>query len=204
MANSYCTVADIKSAMPDGNWGATYDAELARLAEVASRVVDRVTRREPGAYSVTADSTRVFDGSGAALLWVDELAAAPALVEVAETGDTTAYTAWSATDYVAWPYNAPSLGVPYLRLDVDLINGSKTIWPKFPRAVRVTGRWGYSTTVPPEIKQAAIMIAARAFKRGQQAYRDVGAVVELGQLQYVQQLDPEVQVLLAKFTRRVI
>lgn len=203
-ANDYCTVADIQAAMPDGNWGASYDVELSRLATMASRLIDRVTRRAPGAYYVTADSTRVYDGSGTAELWVDELAAAPALVQVAETGDLSQFTTWAATDYLLWPYNALADGVPYLRLDVDALNGSKTVWPRFAKNVRITGKWGYSTTPPPEIRQAAILLAARAFKRGQQAYRDVGAVIELGQLQYVQPLDPDVQLLLSKFVRRVV
>ena len=51
-------------------------------------------------------------------------------------------------------------------------------------------------------RMATIIQASRWFKRGQQAFQDTGAVVELGQLRYTQKLDPDVAALLG-FLRRV-
>ena len=205
-ANDYCTAAEIKAAMPDGSWGSSYDTELARLATAASRAIDRYTGREPGAYEVTADTTRYLDGSGGAQLWIGELAQAPTSVAVAETGVLTSYTAWASTDYLLWPYNALAEGQPYLRLDIDRLNGTKAVWHRFPRAVKIVGRFGFATATPELIQQAAITQAARWFKRGQQAYQDTGAVVELGQLRYVKQLDPDIKQILygAGFARTAV
>lgn len=193
MANDYCTAAEIKAMMPDGNWGSGYDTLLATLATRASRALDLYLGRSPGAFAVSADETRYFDGSGTTELWVGELAAAPTSVSVAEGGELSNYTDWDSSDYFLWPYNAPAMGEPYLRMDVDTLNGSKSVWSRYPMAVKVVGKFGYSTSVPEVVKMATIIQAARWFKRGQQAFEDTGAVAELGQLRYVKMLDPDVE-----------
>ena len=204
MANDYCTVAEIKSALPDANWGSDYDTLLTALVTRASRAIDRFTGREPGAYYVDTDTTRYFDGSGLRELWVGELAAAPTSVAVTEAGDLDDYTAWASTDYLLWPYNVAAEGRPYLRLDVDQLNGTKSIWYKFPKSVKIIGKFGYSTSTPDEVKQGTIIQAVRWFKRGQQAYQDVGAIFELGQLHYVKGLDPDVEQMVMHLRRLAV
>jgi hypothetical protein len=191
--NDYCTNTEVKAVLPDGNWSTTYDTLLTTLATRASRAIDRYLKRKPGAFYVNADVTLYFDGSGKRELWIAELAAAPTSVQVAETGDikTPTLTTWAASDYVLWPYNALDNGMPYIRLDIDQLNGSKSIWPAYPKAVKIVGKFGYSTAMPDDVKQAACIQTARWLKRGQQAFQDTGAVVELGQLTYTQRLDPD-------------
>jgi hypothetical protein len=46
-----------------------------------------------------------------------------------------------------------------------------------------------------------VIQVVRWFKRSQQAFQDVGAIVELGQLRYVQRLDPDVQTIIQHLTR---
>jgi len=58
--------------------------------------------------------------------------------------------------------------------------------------VEVTARWGYAATVPADIKEACIMQAARWYKRLASAMADTLASADLGQLLYVQKLDPDV------------
>lgn len=208
-ANDYCTASDVKTVMPDGNWGTGYDTLLGLLVTRASRAVDTFVMRLPGAFAVTVDVTAYFDGSGTRYQWIGELAAAPTSVAVAETGsvDNAAgtggnYTTWTVSDYVCWPYNAPLESEPYQRLDINYFIGSKAVWFPYPKAVKVVGKFGFSTTVPDDVKQATIIQAARWFKRGQQAFQDTGAVTELGQLHYTQRLDPDVANILA-YLRRV-
>lgn len=45
----------------------------------------------------------------------------------------------------------------------------------------------------PLVQQATRIQAVRWFKRGQQAYQDVAAAIELGQLTYAQELDPDIR-----------
>jgi hypothetical protein len=122
---------------------------------------------------------------------------------VDEVGDFT-YTAWASTDYLLWPYNAAAMGRPYTRLDIDQLNGDKVLWYRFPKSVKITARWGYSTTVPEDIKQAVVIQVIRWFKRSQQSYQDAGAIVDLGQLRYVKQLDPDVQLIISHYMRTAV
>jgi len=186
--SSYCAVDEIKALMPDAQFGTAYDAVLLDLSLRASRLIDRITKRDPGSYAADSTSVRYFDGSGSDTLLIDELAGAPTLVEVDEAGDGV-YVAWAATDYRVWPYNRP----PYTRLIIPILTSSKALWYRYPASVKITGPWGFSVTVPEEIKQAVSIQTIRWFKRGQQGFQDVGAVAELGRLQYVKDIDPDIQ-----------
>jgi len=192
-ANDYCTAAEVKAAMPDGNWGATYDALIALLAARASRAIDRYTKREPGAYYVDTDTTRYFTAGSEIDLYIGELAAAPTSVSIAEAGDLTDLTALAATDYFMEPPNALLEGLPYNFIRLDSLNGDWHYWPKFQKSVVVVGKFGYSAAIPDDVKQCSIIQCARWFKRGQQGFQDTGAIVELGQLRYTRTMDPDVQ-----------
>ncbi len=209
MTNSYSTAADVKALLPGHTWGTTYDALLNTLAVQASRTIDAFLAREPGAFAVGSETTRYFDGSGKRSLWIGELAAVPSAIAVAEggvfdhsggTGGT--YTAWAAGDYIVAPRNALAKGRPIHWLEISN-NGSKAIWYAYPKAVKVTGYFGFATTtnMPDEIRHATEVQTLRWWKRAQQAYADAGANVEVGQLHFVKKLDPEVQAILqvAKF-----
>jgi len=63
--------------------------------------------------------------------------------------------------------------------------------------VQVTARWGYSATVPDDIKTATIMQAARWYKRLQSAMADSVAGPDMGQLFYRQTLDPDIKGILS-------
>ena len=199
--NDYTTTTSVKMLMPDTAWGTSYDAIMTRLITRASRLVDGLLHREPGAFAVGTQTTRYFDGSGDSKLLIGELAAVPSVVSVAETGlidnanDTGgSYTAWIVNDYYPWPSNRVKEGKPFLRLDIDQLNGSKSVWYKYPRSVKITGYFGFATTshMPEEIAGAVEIQTIRWFKRGQQAFQDVGAVADLSQLKYVTKLDPDI------------
>ena len=202
MAADYCTAAEVKAAMPDGNWGADYDALLALLAARASRAIDRYTKREPGAYAVAADTTRYFTAEDPIELYIGELAAAPTTVSIAEAGDLTDLTALASADYILEPYNALAEGLPYNFIRLDVLNGDWAYWPGFQKSVVIVGKFGYSATVQDDVKQASIIQCARWFKRGQQGFQDTGAITELGQLTYVKNIDPDVM-LMVDFLRKV-
>ena len=210
MPNDYATLAEVKAALPDTTWTLAYDAILTSAITRASREFDQLTDYWPGAFSASVDETRYFDGSDGTSIWIDALAAAPTTVAVAETGivDTDAgsggsYTTWAATDYRLWPRNATKIGQPYQRIEIDTLNGSKVVFYDYPRSVKITGKFGFAISVPDDVKQAIIAMAVRIFKRGQQAYQDTGAIVELGQLTYTQALDPGVAETIKNYRRGI-
>jgi hypothetical protein len=201
----YLTVDELKSRFPSNQFDGAMDVVLAAAIKTASRQIDTFLKRKPGAFAVNADVTRYFKGSGTSQLWIDELAALPTTVAVAEAGQVDnasgsggTYTTWTANDYVCWPQNALDEGMPFHRLDILLLSGltTKSIWYGYPRAVKIVGRFGFSTSVPEEIKTATEIQAVRLWKRQQQAYSDVGAITELKQLRYVKELDPMVAAIL--------
>jgi hypothetical protein len=203
----YATLAEVKDLLgTDVSLGSTYDALLTTLLSRASRLIDDLVKRWPGYFAADTDEARYFDGSGCSEQWVDELAAAPTSIYVAETGQVDnasgsggVYTDYTAEAWFLWPDNAQRLGIPYRRIDLDILNGNKSSFYRFRRGVKVVGKFGYSVTPPADIKQAALIQAVRWFKRGQQAYQDTGAIVELGRLTYTKALDPEIQTVISHY-----
>lgn len=203
MANSYCATTDIKTDMPDSALSSSsdYDVMLPLLCEQASRLIDREVGRWPGYFYPTTDSaTRYFDGSGEIEQYIDEMVSLTS-VAVAEDGGTasTSYTSYTEnTDFYVWPYNYSALGVPIQRLDVDW-NGSKAGWPDSRKSIKVTGVFGYSLTPPADVKRACQIQVMRWFMRAKQGFQDASASVAMGELIYMQALDPDVARLLAPY-----
>jgi hypothetical protein len=216
--NDYCTIAEVKQAMPDktatlfidpnGDPITIYDAFLTELCTRVSRYIDRITKRIPGAYYVTTETTKYFDGVpwveygissnqiadaliyrngfiNAPSLAIDELADDPSLVAVNINGDLVTYIPYTpVTDYIMWPYNAKDEFRPYMRIYLNTITGQYQSWYGFRKGVKITGYFGYSKAVPDDIKQACIIQVVKWFRRGQQLYQDIGVQTDPQQLIY--------------------
>lgn len=216
--NDYATAAEINEVLSNLDLsgqtpqGITYSALLAKLATRASRAIDKWTNRKPGAYNVTQDTTQYYNAPGNNIyltgqydnrkigvvnqdylrLWTEELAAAPTSIGVSQDGSLTNYVALATTDYIMGPFNAPDWLQPYEWVELDLLNGHYASWYGFKRGVRIVGPFGYSTAVPDDIKQATIILAARLFKRGQQAYQDKVSVLDNAlALTYLNRMDAD-------------
>lgn len=144
-------------------------------------------------------------------LWIDELATTPTSVKVAETGvvDSPAgtggtYTTWAITDYFCWPYNALSDGLPFQRLDINLLTGTKSVWYQWPRAVKITGKFGFALETPDDVKEAVLNQVFRWFKRSQQAMTDRGVNADLGEFVYRAALDPQTKEMIDHFRKQAI
>lgn len=197
VVSDYTTIAEVKASLADTSWGTKYDNVLARLVTDASRAIDRMAGWDPGAFAVTADSVRYYDGSGTARQWIDPLCAEPTEVAMSMAGDPTQYTALGTVngqiDYYGGPSNALQTGNPhYLWLDLNSGFGRYSAWYRFPRAVKITGKFGFATTCPDEIAWLTTMQAIRWFKRAQNAFADTGGIIDLGKLTHTQKVDPEI------------
>jgi hypothetical protein len=200
----YTTVAQVKADMPDSALydSVDYDLALGEMVTNASRLIDREVGGWPNYFYPTTDSvTRYFDGSGEAEQWIDPMVSLTS-VAVAESGGraVTDYTTWTLdTDYFVWPYNYNSVGKPIQQLIVDNIAGNKGRFNRGRKAVKVTGIFGYSASPPEPIKQACKITAMRWFMRAKQGYQDASASASMGEMLYVQSLDPDVKTLLAPY-----
>lgn len=198
LPNDYCHYAELVAAIPNDVGQSQWEAgHLSVLINRVSRNIDTHFGRPPGFFNVTADSVRYFKGDGTRWLHIDPICA---ITEVAqdERGDRVTYTVkTNGVDYDPYPLNAIDTDHPYTALYIDpLLTRTQPFWYPWPKAVKITGKWGWATATPPDIKQACITQCIRHMRRLNQGMSDVGGIIELGQLQYVNALDPEVALLL--------
>jgi hypothetical protein len=195
---SYTTLEAVKAHIPEGS--ALADPLIEELISRVSRDIDRYKRvpdsyyNNGGGYAVA--ETFYFDGNGKASLWVYPCTRID-LVRVREAAGTT-WEIWVAgTDFYSWPYNREHVE----RLDI-YEGGDQSVWPAGQRTVEVTAVWGGFESTPPEVEEACIIEVARTLGRGQQMFRDVGAITELSQLRYTKDLDPQARAILDKLPGR--
>jgi len=129
--NSYCSIADLKSAL--GVTSTTDDTILRKIAEAASRVIDRYTNR----YFYVESATKYFDG--ATRLWIPDLLAVTTLKTDEDADATYENTLTVTTDYLLYPLN--TYPKTYIELGIDPDYGSFGGGAK--RSVEIAGTWGY-------------------------------------------------------------
>lgn len=158
MANEYADREALKVRLNIEPTDTSRDGMLDSALAAASRGIDRSTGRrfwlDPEATARTFTlSGRVMCGDGGERLLLDDMGAAPTLVE---TGSGSSWA--TVTGYDTAPDNAIVRGRPITAL--LLAFGG---WGAGPRA-RVTAAWGWPT-VPDEITEATLIQAARLYRR---------------------------------------
>lgn len=184
---AYCTANDIALALNIA--GVQDDGWLTTLADSASAWVDVHCAVPSGGFAVAADSTRRFDvcalEDGCLLLDVPLVS----LTSLTNGDGTSVNTATVRLH----PLNGPH----YWSISM-LSTGPGWQWVQDGLFV-VTGKWGWSTTVPTPVKEATIMLAAWMYKRYQAGLQDVANNAEIGQMMYSERMPKQVVALLAPF-----
>lgn len=196
ITNGYCTLAEVKAALRITD---SVDDSLLELSiEAASREIDGYCQR--AFYSTSA--TRVFEATSAFITETDDIVSVTTL-KTSDDGATYG-TTWAATDFQLEPLNGVTAGMaqPYTRIRAigDYLFPQWSVTGTFSNfaGVQITGVFGWST-VPTAIKQAAILLAMRQFKRydsplGVAGFGDIG-VMRVGRV------DPDVEALLMPFKK---
>ena len=208
---NYAEIAEVKAQV--GKTATDADPVLTAMVAAASRAIDNFCNRPDGFVAVSTATARVYTGTGKTWLRIDECAAITT-VSVKESVSDTSYTDWVGTDWIAFrgdPERPNFNRTPYDAVMV-LASGNYAAFLSggldsiANPTVQITAKWGYATTVPDAIKQAAITLCARWWKRGESAWSDVLASGELGQLLYRKELDPDVKMMLVagRYVRRAI
>jgi hypothetical protein len=193
--DAYCTAFDVRQELATGSGASDvsekWDYALWQMAIECSRLVDHYCNLEEHAFLAAGSAIRYMDGNGEAELWLNWPATSISAVAVEENDGT--YTVWTqGTDYYRWPYqDDTALTVnPITRLDVNLkSDGGKSTWTRGQRRIKLTGVWGYSTTVPDLVARACKMQVAEWYKLAMQGWSDTGGAPEFGELQYPRKLD---------------
>src|SRR3954469_6115605 len=98
-------------------------------------------------------------GAGSALRIVIDDAVSVTSVATDQDGDGTYETGGTVgTDYWVGPRNAPSKSQPYRTINRNLAVG-RYGFPSWEDSIQVTASFGYSTTVPEEIRELTLAVA---------------------------------------------
>lgn len=146
------------------------DAEITAQLTAVSRMLELRLNVAPGHFNEgTASEVRYFTpflASTSKFRLVDEAGRQHALSVIASNGIAIDADADGSYEYtidpagetwvVAAPYNAAATGEPFDTLElIPLAAASVTSWPTSPRAVRVTGTWGWPS-VPGMITELVV------------------------------------------------
>lgn len=165
MANEYVTAAELKQTL--SLQGQTFaDADVALAVAAASRGVDDACGRRFW-LDTDANQVRYYDATDPWLCRIDDLVELTG-VAVDQNGTGIYDQAWTiGVDFTLTPVNAQADDRPW-----ELLNrhpqGRYVMPTGWPRAVRVTGRFGWPE-VPAGVKSATSIIAARLLKRAREA-----------------------------------
>lgn len=209
--NDYCTFAEVTLVLNISITATSTEGQvITTLIPQASRAIDTYTNRFRGAYAVDAEQTRYYNGSGKDTQIIDEIAAVPSFVGIAEAGDVDDatgtngdYTTVGTDEYFPFPYNALQQTEPYFRLDLNTISGTQLEFVKLPKVVKVIGLFGFTTTanLGDDVNRACVTQVIRMFKRGQQAFQDAIANKTLGKLIFIKELDSEVKLMVQHYRK---
>lgn len=197
---AYCEVDDVTVAMGE-QWtsGAKYDQLLERAIEEASRVIDAELGWEECHFAAAdlATVTRYYDGVSDTEIQIDRFLDDVAFAVAVDEDLDGVYTAWVRdTEYIVWPRNAAYI------TQIEVKHDATVYFTEGQEVVRVTGRLGGLSEPSAPIRKATVIMVAKAFKRGLQAFQDTGAIEEIGQLKYTLAIDPEVDRILKNIPRR--
>ena len=205
---AYATVTNLKDRLNITTTDATRDAVLSGLLDASSQAIDGICNRPHGFVADSVASARYFPGSGKAWQRIDENVSVTA-VSVKDSYSDTTFTAWTAPstafagdgDFIVATggYERPEYNrTPYTLLltDPNGSYGAFTAGFGGRPTVMVTARWGYSDTVPPQVREACIVQASRWWKRGESGWADSVASADMGSLQFRQAIDPDLKAML--------
>jgi hypothetical protein len=184
---AYTTTALVKSSLGIPTATTSEDTAIAAAIDAAEALINNYT----GRTFETVTESRTFIPRTASILDIDDLATLSGLIIKTDEDQNGSYenTLVQGTDFVMVGNTNPYRKVTQINQGWPLsIYGRPT--------VQVTGTWGFASSVPDNIKQAALLMSCRLFQRkasplGFQA----GAISEFGPVRISRQ-DPDVAALL--------
>ena len=165
--------------IPAGDQSVKANIQLALAA--ADQAINDYCQRSFAAFA--SASTKIYPGYTCRIFTADF--GAVSLVE--ESADRSSWSTRAASSY----WSAPDNDSPKYRIESDTT---------FGRWVRVTATWGYGATVPSGVKQSALLVAGRLYKRAL-SVTGVEGLGEFGVVRISRSTDPDVVMLLDPLRR---
>lgn len=133
---------------------------------------DSSRRYDPPGPQASRAPWALYRGGGKRLDLDGGLTAAPTALVTGYSATEPGTTLTLETDYFLWPANAAAKGQPYTAIE---FNASQS---GMPQSIRITGRFGYSQTVPDDVFQAILQYAASL------AAAQMGAIISGGVVEW--------------------
>lgn len=193
------TSTDLKAHL--GISDSTDDTTIATAVAATNQAITRWCGRTFDTTTSGSESERVYRPKSYTLCITDDFYTTTNLVVKVDAGDDGTYesTLTLNTDFIVEPVNGreDGIAVPYrkLRAVAWVFDPCHT----FP-SVQVKAAWGWSA-VPDDVKQAALIKAARIFKRKNSPEGVVGGFQDFGAIRVTNREDPDVAMLLAPYRR---
>lgn len=180
----YTTWAAVKTYLAIEGTGD--DALGAALVSRASAMIDQFCRRRFAQWT----ATRLYDVPSGVTLWLDEDLLA---VTTLTNGDGATLT---SSEYLLLPTNMiPRYGIR-LRSGSAWVGGSTGD----EQAISLTGTWGYSSSPPDDVVQAAVRLTAWIYRQRDAPFGQT-ARPEIGVIETPLSMPPDVVRILAPFVK---
>jgi uncharacterized phiE125 gp8 family phage protein len=192
MVTALASVAELRQHM--GIADSYDDAQLSRALTAAAQWIEGPSGCDRTFAVDTSDQTTILEPTRSGVVGLPDLVTLTS-VKTDTAGNRTYATTLTASDYILWPYNGPR----YSEIR-SWAYSSRGFVPG--RLVQIVGKFGYVEDggVPYPVKQAALLLAARWFKRNDAPFGILSAV-DLGQFERLSKEDPDVVTLLAPYRR---
>ena len=145
----------------------SFASQITEWIAVSKEYIDNFCNRT---FEQESATTKLYDGDGTRELLVDDLLTLTK-IEILDRDGNVDYTIDGSTEYYLYPANT----TPKTSITIEPTNADVSVFPKGKQNVRLTGTFGYSETVPEDIRFAATKLVAGIIQEGNY---DVGSEIK--------------------------
>ena len=198
ITNGYTTLAAVRYMLGISNSADTgNDTYIEAIVHGVSRSIDKYCHRR--FYTTAADETRIYSGFGIGdICYTDDILTITTL-KTDDDGDRTYEITWATTDWDGKPDNYAVDVLPIMWL--EMAPNGRYSFPLHNKSVQIVGKFGYKSTTPDDVAQAALLQSVRLFKRVREAPFGVVGSSDMGTSIVIPKFDPDVELLLQPFVR---
>jgi hypothetical protein len=193
ITNGYCALSDIKAALRIPSSDTIDDGLLELAVEAASREIDSATERQ----FFPTNATRIYTPRDSYIVEIDDLRTVTTL-KTSSGADGNYDITWQTSDYQLEPLNGLVGGITTPFTQVRAVGDYTFPLDGGDATVQIVGAFGFAT-VPTAIKQAAVILGSRIFKRNDSPL-GVAGFGDLGVMR-VSRIDPDIDALITPYKR---
>jgi len=144
------------------NIDSSFDTQITNWISAAQLYINNYVGKSDG-FEETVESIKYYDGNGERELDIDECIEITSIEILESNGTDVEYTLSEGqeNDYITWPYN--ELPIYRLRLTNVAEVGS---FNKGKKRIKITAKWGHSSTVPKDVELVATILTSSAIEPG--------------------------------------